>query len=302
MKTVVYRGLTQDEYKNIKELAKNEIPFRVNIRIHKQKYAQGAIDIRPYGKGVYKWTEEEFKIVLEFVKKHNLFFNKVNVKERVFYLCFGSGFDYTYITDSTNNDLEEDLVNIDTEVNSNETASDNYEVEENTIEEINQDNSNRETITEIKSNGSKSYGQLPDTIEDLLNVLESETLDPTFEDFGNFIHEYKPIRVTENNKYLLGCTSFSGNFRYYSHVFRVITNDKEIIEKLTTAIQKNQQTEEYKQAKIEYLAEKKLDELAEDKFINNEISLKERYEYGNKHSEKGKPLFEQIKLEILAVV
>ncbi len=107
------------------------------------------------------------------------------------------------------------------------------------------------TILEIKSNGSKWAGQEPDTIETLLSVLENNVLDPTFEKYGNFVKEYVPMKWTENNEYLKGCTSFFGNFYTLSHVFNIITNDKEIIDRLTDAIGKNQATEEYKQIKAE---------------------------------------------------
>lgn len=143
-------------------------------------------------------------------------------------------------------------------------------------------------ILVINSNGSKWYGQQPDTIEDLLNVLENHPLDPMFEEYGNFISEYKPLKITDENKHLLGCVSFFGNFLTLSHVFNIVTNDEEVINKLATAIRNNQQRRGYKEAKIQYLAQKKLDEIAKQKFQNNEISLKELYEYKNINSEHGK--------------
>lgn len=44
-----------------------------------------------------------------------------------------------------------------------------------------------------------------------------------------------------------------------SHAFSLLTDDKELIEELTEAIRKNQETEEYKQAEIK-LAERKAEE------------------------------------------
>ena len=56
-----------------------------------------------------------------------------------------------------------------------------------------------------------------------------------------------------------GLTAISGNFLTYSHAFRLLTDDTELIEELTKAIRKNQETEEYKQAKVR-LMERKAEE------------------------------------------
>lgn len=56
-----------------------------------------------------------------------------------------------------------------------------------------------------------------------------------------------------------GLTAISGNFLKLSHAFSLLTDDKELIEELTEAIRKNQETEEYKQAKIR-LEERKAEE------------------------------------------
>lgn len=44
------------------------------------------------------------------------------------------------------------------------------------------------TVLLIQSNGSKWVGEAQDTIDVLLDRLKSETLDPTFEDYGNFFY------------------------------------------------------------------------------------------------------------------
>lgn len=88
--------------------------------------------------------------------------------------------------------------------------------------------------TYINSNGSRWYGEAPATIEDLLNVLKIKTLDRWFELHGNFILEGDE-----------GTTRFFGNFFDVSHVFHIITNDPEVVERLTTAIRTNQQKPEY---------------------------------------------------------
>jgi hypothetical protein len=252
-KFMAYRGLTASEYEKIKELAKQEIPFRVNIRIHKQKYAYGSIDIRPYGRDVYRWTKEEFEHVLKFVNKYGLFFNTANIKEENFYLCYNNGFTYTYIgldeNDKTVLELMEEEQNKITNIEENEVME---EVKEEAKEEVTEEatENQREFITEIKSNGSKWYGESPDTIDQLIDVLNKHALDPTFENYGNFINEYSPQQWTDSNKNLKGCISFFGNFYTLSHVFNIITNDPVVIDKLTKAIRANQATEAYKQAKI----------------------------------------------------
>lgn len=107
-------------------------------------------------------------------------------------------------------------------------------------------------MLEIRSNGSKWYGQTPDTIEQLLEVLKTYTLDPTFEKYGNFIYPYVPYRGwNDKNQVYKGCTLISGNFYTLSHVFSIITDDLVLMERITAAIRDNQQTEDYQQAKIE---------------------------------------------------
>ena len=88
------RGLSDSEYENIKALAKKELPFRVSIRRWKRNYAMGQIDIRPYGKGIYRWTSEEFKTVLAFVERHNLLFNTARTQPKNWELCYNNGFTF----------------------------------------------------------------------------------------------------------------------------------------------------------------------------------------------------------------
>ncbi|OAS26304.1 hypothetical protein [Methylobacterium platani] len=84
--------------------------------------------------------------------------------------------------------------------------------------------------TEILSNGSGSVQPL----EALFARLESDTLDRSFEAYGNFVEECSN-----------GMTSFFGNFLTYSHVFNVMTDDADLIERLTAAIRRNQQSADY---------------------------------------------------------
>lgn len=97
--------------------------------------------------------------------------------------------------------------------------------------------------TTINSNGSKWAGESPDSIETLLHVLATETLDPTFEDYGNFA-----INMGD------GVVRFWGNFYTVSHVFSIDTDDATMCATLTAAITANQATDAYKAAHREVKA------------------------------------------------
>ena len=106
------------------------------------------------------------------------------------------------------------------------------------------------TKTTIHSNGSKWAGQEPDDIEKLVEVLEKHTIEKKF--FGPFIvrerkgeevvdvvHYHCPIKLDGDN------ARFFGNFEDLSHVFRIDTNDPEVIDKLTKAIKSNEGWKKY---------------------------------------------------------
>ena len=91
--------------------------------------------------------------------------------------------------------------------------------------------------TTIQSNGSRWAGQAPASVDELLDVLARETLDPRFEKYGNFIlRDETPLR-------------FWGNFLSVSHVFSIDTDDAALIERLTAAIRANQQRPAYQTAR-----------------------------------------------------
>lgn len=97
----------------------------------------------------------------------------------------------------------------------------------------------------IQSNGSKWAGEPLDTIEDLYAVLATETLDPRFEDCGNFIT-------------MEGATAhLFGNFYTVSHVFNLDTDEPETIQRLTSLIRANQATPAYTQSQKELAEHKK---------------------------------------------
>jgi hypothetical protein len=97
--------------------------------------------------------------------------------------------------------------------------------------------------TTINSNGSKWYGQEPDTIEKLIEVLGKYALNRTFERYGNFIQRNQ--RLASGSR--LEGTVFFGNFLELSHVFNIHTTDPDVIRRLTKAIRANQRTPAYTQ-------------------------------------------------------
>lgn len=107
-------------------------------------------------------------------------------------------------------------------------------------------------------NPEKLWSFMDDTKENILKDLAEYTLDPTFEDYGNFVYISTWCDEESAEKYK-GLTAISGNFLTYSHAFRLITDDVELIRELTEAIRRNQRTEEYKQAKVR-LMERKAEE------------------------------------------
>jgi hypothetical protein len=100
--------------------------------------------------------------------------------------------------------------------------------------------------TIIQSNGSKWMGETPDGVEKLLEVLSTETLDPEFEAYGNFIQAPEQIKFVKPYPDFEGLHNFFGNFITVSHVFNIWTNDPKIIKELSDAINKNKETLEYK--------------------------------------------------------
>lgn len=116
-------------------------------------------------------------------------------------------------------------------------------------------------LTVINSNGSGAA--LP--IDTLFERLASNTLDPDFERFGNFVskahgsveagydHSVTPPRLLYRDTGPIypdhpNALSFFGNFFDYSHVFNITTDDPELIERLTAAIRANQATPAYAKA------------------------------------------------------
>lgn len=107
---------------------------------------------------------------------------------------------------------------------------------------------NGKFCTEIESNGSKWAGESPDSIEKLLEVLKEHTIEERF--FSSWWtagkhpkqHWHCPVNYIGKEKELPsyeGWTRFFGNFEEVSHVFRITSNDPEVVELLTNAIKSN---------------------------------------------------------------
>lgn len=104
--------------------------------------------------------------------------------------------------------------------------------------------------TVIISNGSKWAGEQPDSIDKLIEVLESEHVieERFFKPFENghgedrTYHQFCPINKSEKGE---GWMKFFGNFENLSHVFEIETNDPEVVENLTKAIKNNKGWKDY---------------------------------------------------------
>ena len=103
----------------------------------------------------------------------------------------------------------------------------------------------------INSNGSKWCGQPPDTIDELKDALKNYTLDPAFEQYGNFVNRAPKWDKPELNERFKGCTTIFGNFLTYSHVFSIITNDEHLINEIEGLVAENKERPEYRAAKAD---------------------------------------------------
>lgn len=100
-----------------------------------------------------------------------------------------------------------------------------------------------------------------DGVAALLSNLAGFALDPSFEEYGNFV-QVEPKRAIAGARYgewvdgpdlcypnIPGAVQFFGNFFAVSAVFRITTNDPAVIEPLTQAIRANQSTPAYLEAR-----------------------------------------------------
>ena len=101
--------------------------------------------------------------------------------------------------------------------------------------------SNTDGKTLIVSNGSKFAGQPLDDIAKLKEVLKEHLLCPRYLKFSLYQH-YAWNPITPNQGELekwRGAECFSGNFMSVSHVFQIITLDKEVAKELQQLINEN---------------------------------------------------------------
>ena len=103
-------------------------------------------------------------------------------------------------------------------------------------------------MTEIVSttrNHEAPWRECPDTIDRIAYDLVEHTLDPVFEEYGDFCDHTPEWPTKEAADKYAGCVRFFGNFLDYAGVFDVITSDKEIIAKLSELIARNKATPKY---------------------------------------------------------
>lgn len=104
----------------------------------------------------------------------------------------------------------------------------------------------------------------PGTIESLIETLANYALDPCFEEVGSLIEgPLKPedfINLRHPPVEMLGKTMFFGNFYELSAVFRLYTDELDLIARLTKAIRDNQASPAYQAAKAEIAEGRKKDQ------------------------------------------
>jgi hypothetical protein len=112
-----------------------------------------------------------------------------------------------------------------------------------------------ENILEILSQHTKQnapWSWEKDTLEDIFNKLEVEhDIRPDFEDYGNHINYNATWLTPEATERYKGSA-----YIFTSPYVRLITNDKEIIERCERSINNYKVTQEYKQARKQYLEHK----------------------------------------------
>lgn len=111
--------------------------------------------------------------------------------------------------------------------------------------------------------GSKDIGEF-------MEKLKKYTLDPRFEQYGNFMKKNPKFpKNPEMTKKYKGWYSLFGNFFDYSNAFSILTDDEKLAKQLRRLIRKNQRSEAYIKAKNEILeSEKKLEEARIERLNN----------------------------------
>ena len=107
-------------------------------------------------------------------------------------------------------------------------------------------------------------------IGDFIEKLQKYTLDPRFEQYGNFIYKNPKFpKNPEMTKKYKGWYCLFGNFFDYSNAFSIYTNDEKLAKKLRRLIRKNKNGEKYINTRNEILeSEKKLEEARIERLNN----------------------------------
>lgn len=101
------------------------------------------------------------------------------------------------------------------------------------------------------------WASIPDSEENILRHLEQYTLDPVFEDCGNFVISNPEWLQPEVAEKYADCTLIFGNFLTFSHAFRLVTDDTGLIQRLTEAINRNKAMPEYQAAKSQMIEQRR---------------------------------------------
>lgn len=84
-------------------------------------------------------------------------------------------------------------------------------------------------MLEIIANGSNTYPYQKSTLSDLYRLLETYTLDPVFERYGEFVNRTPCWIDGETARKYSGASVIAGNFLSYSHAFYLITDQEELM-------------------------------------------------------------------------
>lgn len=95
----------------------------------------------------------------------------------------------------------------------------------------------------------RPWSFIPDTEENILHDLEHYTLDPAFEDYGDFVNRSPEWLDEIHAEKYKGCTVISGNFLTLSHAFYLVTDDEGMISRISVAVERNKNTTEYQAAR-----------------------------------------------------
>jgi hypothetical protein len=113
--------------------------------------------------------------------------------------------------------------------------------------------------TKIVFNGSKHAGQEPDSVDVLLALLSREPLEPRHELIGGgFVHAGLSAELTAHYGVAArGAIMYTGNFRNVSHAFSVVTDEKDLQDRLSAAVTENMNRPDYRRLYAEEYAEQK---------------------------------------------